>query len=370
MWSARGIAPVLPCVRRKAGALRHHTMQQGIRMHSKSIEQYLHEHFFLGEQHARNERMTWIVITLCGAMMVAEIAGGLWFGSMALVADGLHMSTHASALLIAALAYTLARMHVRDERFTFGTGKFGDLAAFCSALILAMIAVLIFSESFWRLLHPVSIAFSEAIFVAVLGLGVNLTSARLLRRQPGDRNNDDRRDNAENHHTHHLHDLNLRAAYVHVLADAAVSLMAVFGLTAAWRMGWIWIDPVVGMIGACVIINWSWGLVRAAGSVLLDMRPDAALCSEIRRRLEKNGDRVADLHVWRIGQGHFATAVSIVSDGSEPPVAYKARLADLHGLTHTTIEIQPCCGQDLGPHGPHAKHPEVQSRQKNKQTSV
>lgn len=308
-------------------------------MNGKSIEQYRHEHFFLGEQHVRNERMTWIVIAICTAMMTAEIAGGLWFGSMALIADGLHMSTHVGALLIAALAYTLARMHARDERFTFGTGKFGDLAAFSSALILAMIALFIVWESFSRLLHPVPIAFNEAICVGVLGLGVNLLSARLLAFQPRDGDNHDLHGPAGHHLGPRHSDLNIRAAYVHVLMDAAVSVTAVAGLAAARVSGWVWIDPVIGIIGACVIMNWSWSLVRAAGSALLDMRPDADLCSEIRRRLEKDGDRIADLHLWRIGPGHLAAAILIVSDRPESPTAYKTRLAGLPGLTHSTIEI-------------------------------
>ncbi|HYA40370.1 MAG TPA: CDF family Co(II)/Ni(II) efflux transporter DmeF [Syntrophobacteraceae bacterium] len=314
-------------------------------MHGKSIEQYQHEHFFLGEQHVRNERMTWTVIALCAVMMAAEILGGLWFGSMALIADGLHMSTHAGALLIAALAYTLARMHQHDERFAFGTGKFGDLAAFSSALILAMIALLIGWESFSRLLHPVPIAFNQAIFIAALGLGVNLLSARLLGPQPRDGDNHGLHDDAGHHHSPPEPDLNLRAAYVHVLADAAVSLMAVAGLTAARLLGWVRIDPVMGIIGACVIMNWSWSLLRQAGSALLDVRPDAGMYSEIRRRLEKNGDRVADLHVWRVGPGHLAAAISIVSDRPEPTFVYKERLAGLPGLTHSTIEIQHCCPQ-------------------------
>lgn len=240
------------------------------------------------------------------------------------------------------------RRHAGDERFSFGTGKLGDLAAFASAIILAMIALLIGWESVGRLLHPVAIAFDEAIPVAILGLCVNAASAWLLR-------DDDHHDH-DQHHGHgpgHHHDdqgrdrhrdLNLRAAYMHVLADAAVSILAIIGLVGGRQYGWIWMDPAMGMIGACVIANWSWGLVRAAGAVLLDLRPDVELATEVRARLEGNGDRVADLHLWRVGPGHSAAVVSVVSDQPEPPAAYKARLADLPGLSHMTVEVVQCLG--------------------------
>lgn len=316
-------------------------------MHNHSIEAFQHDHFFLGEHHARNERMTWIVIALCGAMMIAEIVGGLWFGSMALIADGLHMSTHAGALLIAALAYTYARVHARDERFSFGTGKLGDLAAFSSALILAMISLLIGWQSVVRLWHPVPIAFTEAIPIAAGGLVVNLISAWLLRDQHhGHHAHHDDVHTHDHHHGHHHHDLNIRAAYIHVLADAAVSVVAVVGLITARQLGWLWIDPILGIVGACVIMNWSWGLVRAAGSTLLDMSPDATLGAKIRKRLENDGDQIADLHIWRVGPGHVAAAISLVSDQPEPPAAYKYKLSDLDELSHLTIEVQRChvCG--------------------------
>lgn len=312
-------------------------------MHSHSMDDFRHEHFFLGADHSRNERKTWTVIVLCGAMMVAEIGGGALFGSMALIADGLHMSTHAGALLIAALAYTYARRHAYDKRFSFGTGKLGDLAAFTSAIVLAMIALLIAWESVERLLHPVSIAFNEAIPVAVLGLGVNLASAWLLRDEH-DHHGHDHHGHAHDHdhdHDHHR-DLNLRAAYVHVLADAAVSILAIVGLVAGREFGLVWMDPVMGIVGACVIANWSWGLVRAAGATLLDLLPDEALAGKMLERLERGDDRVADLHLWRVGPGHCAAVVSIVSDTPEPLVAYKARLADLPGLSHVTIEVMVC----------------------------
>lgn len=317
-------------------------------MHADSLDSWRHEHVFLGEHHARNERRSWAVVALCGTMMAAEIVGGILSGSMALVADGLHMSTHAGALVIAAFAYAYARRHARDERFAFGTGKLGDLAAFASAIVLAMIALLIGYESIGRLIHPVSIAFDEAIPLAALGLGVNLVSAWLLH---GDQEHDEgAAAHAHAHHDrdrhHHHTDHNLRAAYVHVIADAAVSVLALVGLVTARSLGWLWMDPVMGLVGMVVIANWSWNLTRAAGSVLLDMQPAGGLGRQIRRRLESaGGDRIADLHLWRVGPGHNAAVVSVVSDRPQPPAAYKALLAGLPGLSHVTVEVLACPGE-------------------------
>jgi cation diffusion facilitator family transporter len=311
-------------------------------MHAHSIDQWRHEHVFLGAHHDRNERRSWAVVTLCVTMMTAEIVGGMHWGSMALVADGLHMSTHAAALVIAALAYAYARRHARDHRFAFGTGKLGDLAAFASAIILAMIALLIGYESLARLFRPVPIAFSEAIPLAALGLGINLISAWLLRE---DHDHDVALAHDHGNHDHHHADHNLRAAYLHVVADAAVSLMALLGLSAGRILGWVWMDPVMGIIGALVIANWSWSLVRNTSAVLLDMQAEKGLAHEIAGRLEAcSGDRIADLHIWRIGPGHNAAIVSLVSDRPEPPAVYKARLAGLANLSHVTVEVQCCPG--------------------------
>jgi cation diffusion facilitator family transporter len=299
-------------------------------MHAESMDQWTHQHVFLGRDHARNERRTRVVIGLCAGMMVAEIVGGILFRSMALVADGLHMSTHAAALLIAALAYGFARRRAHDPRFTFGTGKLGDLAGFTSAIVLAMIALLIGWESTGRLIHPVPIAFAEAIPIAALGLVVNLVSACLLM----DQHNDDL--------DHDHRDLNLRAAYVHVLADAAVSILAVIGLATASAFGWLWMDATMGIIGALVIANWSWGLIRAAGAVLLDIQPDAGVIAQIRRELELGSDRIADLHLWRVGPGHNAVVATIVTHEPRSPQAYKERLAAIPGLSHVTIEVERC----------------------------
>jgi cation diffusion facilitator family transporter len=308
-------------------------------MHSHSIDDFRHEHIFLGEAHERNERKMWIVIAVCTAMMVAEIVGGIWFGSVALIADGLHMSTHAGALLIAALAYTYARRYVSHDHLTFGTGKLGDLAAFTSAIALAMIALLIGYESLSRLLNPVPIAFNEAIPIAVLGLGVNLLTAFLLR----DDHDHPQHDAEEDQHDHHR-DHNLRAAFVHVVADAAVSVLVIIGLIAGRQLGWIWLDPVMGLIATIVIMNWSWSLIRSAGAVLLDASPNPALRLKIAARLETEGDRISDLHIWRLGPGHLAGIISLVSDHPASASSYKKRLADIVSLSHLTIEVERCPG--------------------------
>lgn len=315
-------------------------------MHEHSIDHFRHAHMFLGESHERNERKVWIVIAICAAMMAAEIVGGIWFGSVALIADGLHMSTHAGALLIAALSYAYARRYAQHNRLTFGTGKLGDLAAFTSAIILAMIALLIGYESLARLLRPVPIAFNQAIPIAALGLCVNLLTAYLLR-DDHDHNHAGHEHHHDDDHAHgegYHRDHNLRAAFVHVMADAAVSVLVIVGLLAARQLGWLWMDPVMGLVATIVILNWSWSLLRSAGAVLLDASPDGALGATIRSRLETGGDRISDLHLWRLGPGHIAGIISLVSDHPQSPAAYKQRLADLPALSHLTVEVEHCPG--------------------------
>ncbi len=258
-------------------------------------------------------------------MMVLEIGGGIAFGSLALLADGLHMSTHVIAMLIAALAYTFARKHASDARFSFGTGKLGDLAGFTSAIVLALIALLIGYEAVRRFLAPVHIDFREAIPIAFLGLLVNIASAWLLGHEPHD------------HAAHRDH--NLRAAFIHVAADAAVSVLAILGLTAARVLGWMWMDPMMGIVGGCVIASWAYALVRDTGRILLDMTPDTALAARIRRRLEEDGDRVADLHLWRLGPGHFGAIVSIVTGQARDVHFYRSALQGFSCLSHLTIEV-------------------------------
>lgn len=316
-------------------------------MHSHTLDDWRHDHVFLGAAHDRNERRTWLVVGLTATMMVAEIAGGTLFGSMALLADGWHMSTHAGALAIAAFAYRFARRHARDPRFAFGTGKLGDLAGFASAVLLALIALLIGYESVVRVFQPVPIHYPEATVIAVVGLGVNLLSAWILG-AGHDRGHDHSHDHShghdhdDDHHHHHDHDHNLRAAFFHVMADALTSVLAIAALLAAWGYGWTWLDPAIGIVGALVIAHWSWGLMRDAGAVLLDAAPDAELDAAIRARLEQGDDRIADLHVWRVGPGHHAAIVSLVSDSPLPALDYKMRLADLGRLSHVTVEVHRC----------------------------
>jgi cation diffusion facilitator family transporter len=313
-------------------------------MHTQTLENWQHSHVFLGPGHDENERRTWVVVALTAVMMVAEIIGGTIFGSMALVADGWHMSTHAGALAIAALAYRFARRHAQDERFGFGTGKLGELAGYSSAIILAMIALLIGYESALRLLNPVPISFDQAIAIAVIGLAVNLASAWLLRDEHshGGHDHDLDTNHVEREEHHHHHDHNLRAAYLHVLADALTSVLAITALLAGRLYGWVWMDPLMGIVGALVIAHWSLGLLRSSAAVLLDTVPDPRLAARMKGRLEQGTDRVADLHLWRLGPGHFGVVASIVSDEPQAPDAYKARLAGFAGLSHVTVEVKAC----------------------------
>ena len=312
-------------------------------MHTKTVEPWGHRHVFLGEEHERNERRTWSVVILTAAMMGVEIVAGLTFGSMALVADGIHMSTHAGALAIAAFAYYYARRHAQDPRFTFGTGKLGVLAGFASANVLAIVALLIGVESMARIVQPVAISFDQAILVAIVGLGVNLASAWLLA-EGGHRHDGHHHSDPHGHgHAHdHHRDHNLRSAYGHVLADALTSVLAVVGLLIARSEGWLWIDPLMGIVGAAIIGLWSWRLIRASGGVLLDMVPDPAVAEAVRSRLEVEGDRVSDLHLWNVGPGHFALIAAVVSDRPQRAGAYKQRLRNIAGLSHATIEVNEC----------------------------
>lgn len=348
-------------------------------MHTRSLKAWQHDHVFLGESHDANERRTWAVVALTGAMMVAEIVGGTLFGSMAVVADGWHMATHAGALAIAAIAYRVARKNAANPAFTFGTGKIGELAGFASAVVMAIVALLVAWESVERLIAPVEIAFGQAIVLAIVGLAVNLVSAWLLfdphhhhhhdhgfaghaahddddhhhhshdqddhDHDDHDHHDHDHHDRHDHHHPHHT-DNNLRAAYFHVLADALTSVLAVVALLAARYLGWTVMDPLMGIVGAVLITQWSIGLLRSAGGVLVDRVPDARLVKTIRDALEVGSDRVSDLHVWRVGPGHLAVIAAIVSDDPQPPAHYKARLADLSVLSHVTIEVHGCDAHD------------------------
>jgi cation diffusion facilitator family transporter len=402
----------------------------------------VHTHVFLGEGHERNERRTWMVIALCTVMMIAEIVGGLIFGSIALIADGLHMSTHASALLLAALAYSYARRHAEDERFSFGTGKLGDLAGFTSAVVLAMIAVVIGYEAILRLIWPVPIDFNEAIPIAVLGLAVNVASVLLL---SGGRGEGHGHAHAHGHsHAGHEHehdrahvlqtkagaltveifedgvpphfrlsfagqapaaadvsietvrpdgnrqsfamtarggylesiddipephafnarvsfggatyavefqehehvqgtarrDNNMRSAVVHVLADAGVSVLVIVALLFGRLLGWTWMDPVVGLVGAIVIAAWSYSLIRDTGAILLDMNPDRGMAERMRAIIETDGDRLTDLHLWRLGPGHLGAIVSVATRQGRGPEYYQSLLRRFRSVSHLTVQVQ------------------------------
>ena len=404
-----------------------------------------HDHLFLGKDHEAAERRTWAVIVLCTAMMIAEIVGGAMFGSLALIADGLHMSTHAGALLLAALAYTYARKYANDRRFSFGTGKFGDLAGYSSAIVLAMIALLIGYEAVSRLLEPVAISFNEAIPIAVLGLVVNVVSAWLLsgghhghshghahahdhsqdhgdaprrvelggwpldievfednvpprfrvsaqagalaasdftiettrpdgsrqlfvfedrgeylqsrdeipephaflarvRLMQAGRMHERELEFEEHDHDHgagaHHRDNNMRAAVLHVMADAAVSVLVIIGLLLARGFGWLWMDPLAGLVGAIVIANWSVGLLRDTGGILLDRTPDPRMAEKVRDIIEAEGDQVTDLHLWRLGPGHLGAIVCVATSGTRDAAHYRQRLARFADLSHVTVEVQ------------------------------
>lgn len=301
-------------------------------MHGTDPERWRHSHDFLPEQHHRNERQTRLVIALTAVMMVVEISAGSVFNSMALLADGWHMGSHASALGITAFAYWFARRHRDDARYSFGTWKVGVLGGFSSAVVLAVIALLVAWESLGRFFEPLRIGFDEAISVAAVGLLVNLVSAWLLR-------DGHAHGGPEDHH----HDHNLRAAYLHVLADALTSVTAIVALVTGKFLGWVWMDPLMGIVGAAVIARWSVGLLRETSAVLLDGSVPEETARRLRAALEEgSGDLVSDLHVWRVGPGRLAAIASVVSDAPREPEHYKRRMRDAVALAHATVEVERC----------------------------
>jgi cation diffusion facilitator family transporter len=302
------------------------------------LEQLTHDHVFLGNAHDRNARRTLWVVLLTAGMMVVEIVAGVLFNSMALLADGFHMATHAGALGVAAIAYAYAKKHANSRRYSFGTGKVGDLAGFASAMALGLVALGIAVESAQRLLSPQSVAFGEATVIAVVGLLVNLASAWLLGadHHHGQGHGHDHGHHDHSHsHDHHHHDNNLRSAYVHVLADALTSVLAIVALLGGRYLGWVWLDPVMGLVGATVIAVWSWSLMRDTASVLLDAH-ESHLEEEIREFVEGPGDaRITDLHVWRVGPGAHAAIVAVKGiDGD----TVRSRLHEVHEIAHLTVE--------------------------------
>ena len=317
-------------------------------MHSETGATLRHQHVFLGEAHDTHERRTRWVVALTAGMMVLEIVAGWLTGSMALLADGMHMATHAGALGAAALAYRFARRHATDPRFTFGTGKVGDLAGFASALVLAIVALGIGVESIRHLVAPVAIAYGEALRIAVLGLFVNLASAWMLggghhRGHDHAHEHEHGHGHGNDHHAHH--DNNLRSAYFHVLADALTSVLAIGALLAGLYLGWRWMDAAVGIVGAAVIARWSWSLLRDTGAVLVDAAANPALETEVREAIEDGDAIVTDLHVWRVGPGSYAAIVSLVAADPLPPAAYADRVRIHEELVHVTIEPHRCEGR-------------------------
>jgi cation diffusion facilitator family transporter len=331
-----------------------------------------HAHTFDTDRPVEGERRTRWVVAITVAMMVAEIVAGTAFRSMALLADGWHMGTHAAALGVAVFAYVYARRHAADPRYSFGTGKVGALGGFASAVGLAVVALLVAAESVSRLSTPVTIQFDDAIAVAFIGLAVNLVCAWLLRggehghhhgadaphvpaghdRDPGHDHDDHGHDHDHGDHGHGHHDHNLRAAYLHVLADALTSVFAILALTTGKLLGWTFMDPVMGLVGAVVIARWSVGLLRDTSAVLLDAELEPARREAIRAAVEATGDRVTDLHVWRVGPRHHAAIVAVVLAGEGSPDAVRARLGAFPDLAHVTIEVQRAGGVAPAPRDP------------------
>lgn len=311
---------------------------------TRNIDALEHNHVFLGASHDENARRTLWVVALTAVMMVGEIIAGYVTGSMALLADGFHMATHAGALSVAAAAYSYAKRHASDRRFSFGTGKVGDLAGFASALILGLVALGIGIESVLRLYQPIRVAFGEATVIAIVGLGVNIVSAFLLSGGHAHGHS-----HGHGHHDHQGHDHghggkgqdnNLRSAYAHVLADALTSVLAIAALLAGRYLGWIWLDPVMGIVGAIVIARWAWSLMRDTASVLLDAS-DEQVAGEVRDLLDgPGGARITDLHVWRIGPDAHAGIVSVAPGPGIDQEMIRGRLKPVHELAHLTIEIR------------------------------
>ncbi|MGD8251721.1 MAG: CDF family Co(II)/Ni(II) efflux transporter DmeF [Desulfobacterales bacterium] len=307
-------------------------------MHIHNLDKWTHSHRF-AKPNRQGERNTRWVVILTLMTMVAEIAAGILYGSMALLADGWHMGTHAAALGIAVFAYGYARRHADNPRFTFGTGKIGVLGGYTSAVGLAIAALLMGAESIRRLIDPSPIRFNEAILVAILGLAVNLFSAWLLHGRDGGHGHDDEDHAPGGHH----HDHNLRAAYLHVIADALTSLLAIVALSTGKLFGWVQMDPLMGVVGAVVIFRWSWGLLRESSRILLDHDAGSKKTQAILQAIERDSDnRVTDHHVWRISEDSLAVVLSVVTHYPKPPDHYKHLLSQITHLRHITVEVIPC----------------------------
>jgi cation diffusion facilitator family transporter len=310
-------------------------------MHNENLALWQHSHTFGQEQKRPGEPRTLLVIAITATMMVVEIVTGLLFGSMALLADGLHMASHAAALSINAFAYAYARRHAHNTMYTFGTGKVNALGGFSGAVLLAMFALLMAWESAKRLIYPVEITFNQAILVAILGLVVNGVSVFILGVDDHDHDHDDH-DHEDHEHTHH-DDHNLRSAYLHVMADALTSVLAIIALLAAKYFGLVWMDPAMGIVGAILVARWSLGLLRSTSAVLLDRQGPESIRGKIRESIEGDKDsQVADLHLWSIGPNVYTAIISIVAHEPATPDEYKARIPDHLGVAHISIEVHQC----------------------------
>ena len=297
-------------------------------MEEEILKRWRHQHSFGQDQKRPGEFRTLLVITITASMMIVEIAAGIAFGSMALLADGLHMGSHAVALSINAFAYVYARSHAHNERYSFGTGKVNTLGGYTGAILLAVFATMMAFESITRLIEPVEIAFNQAIFVAVVGLVVNGASVLILGMDHG------------HHHDHHHHDHNLKSAYLHVLADALTSFLAIFALLIGKYFGAIWMDPLMGIVGAILVARWSFGLLKTTSTIILDEQASADTCNSIQLAIEsEESSRIVDLHVWTIGPDIYSAVISIVSNNPQQPAYYKSRIAELIELQHVSVEV-------------------------------
>ena len=308
-------------------------------MHENKLKFWQHSHSFGQDIKRPGEARTLIVIALTSAMMIVEIGAGLVFGSMALLADGLHMASHTAALSINAFAYIYARRQAHNERYSFGTGKVNTLGGFTGAVLLAGFAVFMAWESITRLISPVEIAFNQAIFVASLGLIVNGISVMILRHKPHPAHGA----NEEEDHSHshsHSHDHNLLAAYLHVLADALISLLAIFALLGAKYLGLIWADPAMGVVGSILVARWSLGLIRNTAQILLDREAPANISASVRDCIESQDDnRIVDLHIWAVGPNIYSVILAVVAHHPRRPDYYKALIPKNLHIVHATVEV-------------------------------
>lgn len=322
-------------------------------MHTEDLSDGVHDHVFHTSSEAA-ERSTWVVMWITAITMVVEIAAGWWFNSMALLADGWHMSSHAVAIGLSAVAYATARRYAQDPRFAFGTWKIEILGGFASAIFLVGVAVMMLVGSVERILAPQPIQYREAIAIAILGLVVNVVCALILGRAHhhghGPASGHDHGHSHDAHHHDHYHDLNLKSAYVHVIADAATSVLAIAALCGGWMFGWAWLDPLMGIVGAVLVVVWAKGLMADTGKVLLDREMDHPVVDEIRAAVETGAGagatRITDLHVWRVGKQVYSCAMTVVTrDPSLTPKLVRERLSMHEEIVHSTIEIH---------HRPHA----------------